>query len=101
MIQSALSTEYIRIPVSVTVHGSPYNPTSDPVSFAFVTSGSPGSSDWHTGSWDTVAGAYFALCLVGPGAGGVPLAAGNYLIWLRITDNPEIPTRPVAQLAIY
>lgn len=102
MIQSALDTEFIEYPVNATVNGVVRDPTSDPVSFAFTTAGSPASGAWHNGSWSQpVAGEFFAQCLVGPGTGGVPLTAGDYLVWVRITDNPEVPVRPVGRLTIY
>lgn len=102
MIQSSLDTEYVEIPVSAVIAGTSHDPTGDVVSFAFLLAGTnPATGDWHTGSWSSGPSGYVALCLVGPGAGGVALAAGAYLVWTRIVDNPEIPIKPVARLTIY
>jgi hypothetical protein len=102
---SALSTEYVQIRVSATVNGvSGYNPTADSVQMAFLASGNPTSGDWHTGLWETISSSggqiFLAQCLVGPGSGGVPLAANTYNVWLKVTDNPEVPVRNVGLLQI-
>jgi hypothetical protein len=103
---SHLSTEYVLIPVSATVAGQPHNPTSDTVQFAFLASqtASPQSTDWVAASWSTASNAvypYAAQCLVGPGAGAaVSLAIGTYVIWLKITDDPEVPVRQVGVLNV-
>lgn len=100
--QSALSTELVQIKVAVTVNGAPYNPSSDVVAMAFMPSGTnPTTSDWKTGSWQTDPGpTYWAQCLVGPANGGVVLAVGSYVVWLKIVDNPEVPVRQVGILQI-
>lgn len=99
--QSVLSTVYVPVLVRPTLHGAPYNPSADVVSFAFMAAGNPGLSDWHTGSWDPIgASRWVAQCLVGPGAGGVPLSVGTYAMWVRVTDNPEIPVQQIGQLII-
>jgi hypothetical protein len=98
-----LDTRYVAIPLSATgTDGSPINPTSDTVQFAFMPPGTnPGSGDWHAGSWATTAnGGYQAQCLVGPANGGVSLTVGTYVIWVKATDNPEIPVIPADQLQI-
>lgn len=105
LVQSSLATLEIQVPVSAILNGvAGYNPTSDAVAFAFMPPGvNPGVSDWKTGSWTTNPGpTYMAQCLVGPGAGGVALAVGVYVIWLRVTDSPEvfIPAGGVGTLTI-
>ena len=95
---SVLSTEYVRVPIAATVNNAPYNPTNDVVQFAFTTGGDPVAGDWHAGVWDSGNAPYVAQCLVGPG--GVALTVGTWVIWVKITDNPEIPVRQVGQLAI-
>ena len=84
---SSLSLEYVRLPARRLP----------------VPSGPPAGGDWKTASWETDATTtpptYYARCLVGPG-GTVPLAPGTYMIWLKITDAPEIPARPVAPITI-
>ena len=102
---SHLSTQYIFIPVNVTENGSLYNPTSDTVQFAFMPTATqvPQSGDWIAGSWNAVAAnilyPYQAKCLVGP-AGTITLGIGTYIIYVRITDNPEIPVLISGQLQI-
>ncbi len=93
---SRLSTQYILIPVTATKSGAAYNPTSDTVVFAFMPTPVqvPGNSDWVSGTWDTDSSSvlfpYSAKCLVGP-AGTINPGVGRYYIYLKITDNPEIP----------
>lgn len=102
LTQSVLSTVYVQVLVKSTVHGAPYNPSADAVALAFIVgSGNPGPSDWHSGSWDPTGPIqWVAQCLVGPGAGGVSLSVGTYNVWVRVTDNPEIPVVEVGQLVI-
>lgn len=95
----ALSTEYIVVPVSTSVNGTPFNPTVDTVQFAFMTSGAPGLTDWQVAAWEIDPGpAYLAKCLVGPG--GVVLAVGVYTVWVKATSNPEVPVQPVGLLSV-
>ena len=102
---SQLSTEYVVIPVQATKSGAAYNPTGDTVQFAFMPTPTalPGVSDWVAGSWDTdtsnVIYPYSAKCLVGP-SGVITLGTGTYVIYLKITDNPEIPVLVGGQLQI-
>jgi hypothetical protein len=99
---SVISTDYIPVFVKATLHGVPYNPSRDPVEFAFIVGdGDPGPADWHTASWDTVGSSrWVAQCLVGPGTGAVLLPVGTYNVWVRVVDNPAIPTRSVGELVI-
>jgi hypothetical protein len=99
-----LSTEYILIPVQATKGGASYNPTSDVVQFAFMPTPTqvPQVTDWVSGSWDTSANAiypYNAKCLVGP-SGTVTLGIGTYTVYVKITDNPEIPVLIGATLQV-
>lgn len=102
---SHLSTEDVNIPVNARKAGAAYNPTGDTVQFAFMPTPTqvPGSSDWVTGSWDSVPSnvlyPYTAKCLTGP-SGTVTLGIGTYIVYLKITDNPEIPVRIAGQLQI-
>ena len=101
---SSASLQYVNVPVNATKAGLPYNPTSDAVSFAFLTSiaATPQSSNWVTGSWTTLTNLnypYVAQCLVGPG-GTTQLSAGLYVIWIMITDSPEVPVLQAGQLQI-
>ncbi len=99
--QLASSLQYINAVVTALDR----NPTTDVVQMAFTTQGGrPQSSDWKAASWDTAASVginnYLARCLVGPG-GTVTLTTGQYAIWVKVTDNPEVPELPAGQLAIY
>ncbi len=98
--QLASSTQYV--PVIVTAMGG--DPTADVVAMAFTTGTDPQPSDWQSASWDTSSALgsnqYLAQCLVGP-AGAIQLAVGQYAIWVKVTDNPEIPILPAGQLGIY
>lgn len=93
---SQLATEYVIIPISVTMAGAAYNPTTDTVQFAFMPTVTqvPQVSDWVSGSWITVSSnilyPYSAQCLVGP-AGTITLGIGTYVIYVKVTDSPEIP----------
>lgn len=105
LVLSHLSTEYILIPLAVTKAGVPYNPTSDTLQFAFMPTAVqvPQVSDWVNGSWDSVPTniiyPYNAKCLVGP-SGSTVLTLGTYVIYLKITDNPEVPVLVGGQLEI-
>ena len=96
LTQSSLSTQYVQALVKVTA-AAPYDPSRDPVAFAFTNSRAfpaeiPGPGDWHPGSWDVWPGPlYYAQVLVGPANGGVVLSTGTWQAWLRVTDDPEIP----------
>lgn len=106
MTVSELSTQYILVPVAATKAGSAYNPTGDVVQFAFMPNEvqQPVTADWVSGGWDTVTGGqiypYNAKCLIGP-SGSTALTFGNYVIYLKITDNPEIPVQTAGQLTIF
>lgn len=104
--RSVLDTRDVAIgPVTAyNGQGQPIDPSGDPVQLAFMPMPpgvDPGSGDWHTGSWATSpAGTRFAQVLVGPANGGVALPVGDYRIWLKVTDNPEVPVAPVDILRI-
>lgn len=102
---SQLATQYVFVPVSATSLGIPANPTSDPVVFAFMPTATqvPQLSDWVSGAWDTdttnVLYPYSAKCLVGP-AGTITLGIGTYIIYVKITSNPEVPVLIGGQLQV-
>ena len=102
---SQLATMYVFVPFAVTKSGVAYNPTSDAVAFAFAPTPTyvPQVSDWVAGSWDTNTTSalypYSAKCLVGP-AGTITLGIGAYIMYCRVTDNPEIPVLVTGQLQI-
>jgi len=91
--QSVLSTNQIQVLITIASPAG-YDPTSDAVQFAFTLESYPETSPsvWYTGSWAVFPGpAYWAQCLVGPANSGVSLAQGLYQVWVKITDNPEVP----------
>lgn len=102
---SHLATEYVFVPIAATKSGAPYNPTGDAVQFAFMPTPTqvPQPADWQPGAWDTdtasVIYPYSAKCLVGP-AGTIALGIGTYVMYVKITDSPEIPVLVVGQLQI-
>ena len=96
---SHLSLQYVSVPLTVTtLDGAPYDPTGDVVQMAFMPTATqvPQDSDWQTAEWSTDTSnliyPYAANCLIGPG-GTITLGIGTYVIYLRITDNPEIPVQ--------
>lgn len=100
---SALSVEYIRVPVASTLNGAVINPTTDAVQMAFPLHGvAPITADWKTATWETdtvvTPNVYYARCLVGPGQ--TVLATGFYDVWVAITDNPEVPRRNAGTLNV-
>ncbi len=102
---SHLSTQYVLVPVTATKAGVAYNPTGDVVQFAFMSGATavPANTDWVAGTWQTDTSSllypYLAQCLVGP-SGTTTLGIGDYYIWLKIADNPEIPVLVAGQLQI-
>ena len=100
-----LSTQYVLVPVSATKAGAAYNPTGDTVQFAFMPQATqvPQVSDWVAGAWDTVTGnllyPYQAKCLIGP-SGTITLGIGMYVMYIKISDNPEVPVLVCGQLEI-
>ena len=102
---SHLSTPYVKVPVAARKNGAPYNPTSDSVQFAFMPTAVqvPVTADWVSGSWENVPTniiyPYNAQCLVGP-SGSTVLTLGTYVMYLKVTDNPEIPVFTAGQLTI-
>jgi hypothetical protein len=104
LTQSALSTQYVQVQVTVKSPDG-YDPTSDEVQFAFTRETypqvTPTSSDWVTGSWETFPGpAYWAQALVGPANGGTALSVGMWLVWIKVTDSPEVPVQQPVLLEI-
>jgi Spherulation-specific family 4 len=102
--QSSLSTEFIRYQVQATLNGMTYNPTADIVQFAFLPLGTyPSGGSWVAGSWETTTQfggtQYLARCLVGP-TGTTTLTKGDYVVWIKIADTPEVPVRNLGTLQI-
>lgn len=103
---SSLSRQWVGIPVkTINLAGVPYNPTADLVQMAFMPQATqvPQPTDWQVAVWAAVTGnilfPYAAYCLVGPG-GTIQLGIGTYVVYLKVTDNPEIPVLIAGQLEI-
>ena len=98
---SQLATLYYKVPVSA----GGANPTSFPVSFAFMPQATqvPKDTDWAAGSWETVPGnllfPYSARCLVGP-TGTITLTTGVYVAYVKISGSPETDVEIVGYLEI-
>jgi hypothetical protein len=93
------SLEYVQCVVQVSAGNEAYNPTADEVQFAFV-QGSSYPSTWYTGSWtQNLQSQYVAQCLIGP-AGTVTLTPAQWTVWVKITDDPEIPIRTAGTVTI-
>jgi hypothetical protein len=105
IVLSHLSVEYVIIPVAVSKAGVSYNPTADTVQFAFMPTPTqiPAGGDWIAGAWESettnIIYPYNAKCLVGP-TGAITLGTGTYVIYVKVTDSPEIPVLVAGQLVI-
>ncbi len=98
---SVLSTEYVRYGITSYLNGAPYNPTSDPVWFAFTAPGVD-PTVWLVGSWETLTypTVYVARCLIGP-AGTWVSSKGIWDVWIKVQDSPEAPVKPVDTITIF
>lgn len=96
---SSMSTEYVQVDVEARHNGRPHNLSTTAVWFAFVPEGiDPGPGNWVPGSWEVLNRTYVAQCLIGPG--GNPVAEGDWVVWVRVIANPEVPVRPVGLLRV-
>ena len=92
---SQLATLYYKVPINATSGGVQVNPSSYPVVFAFMlqVTQQPQTSDWVSGSWEAVPNSilypWSARCLVGP-SGTITLAPAVWVVYYKITGNPEI-----------
>lgn len=94
LTQSSLSTQYVQVLVQATA-AEAYDPSRDTLAWAFTNAQAfPAQQPavWYAGSWDVWPGPlYYAQVLVGPANGGVVLSVGSWQVWLRVTDDPEVP----------
>jgi hypothetical protein len=112
MLQVPVSSlEYIKVKVT---RDDGSNPTSDPCYLAFLPDGeSPPmgayveGAGYYIGSWDTIDGEYFAKTLIGtyetiiPENPDIPqLTVGFWNVWVKISDNPEIPVRKAGYIEV-
>jgi len=101
---SSLSNEYIKVAVDFTVAGVITDPTADVVQMAFLAPGTdPTGPDWVTGSWEsdtTIVGHPIRYARVVVGPSGKVLVKGSYVVWVRVTDSPEIPVKQAGLLQV-
>jgi hypothetical protein len=82
---SSASKQYIQVPIAPPSG----DPTSDAVSMAFSAIDTEPIT-FYSGNWVTKNGLFYARTLVGPGSAAV-LSPGYYEVYVKITDNPEVP----------
>lgn len=95
---SSLSKEYIIVPVETSPGGESIHTGVASVEFAFPQVGEP--TTWFNGEWQTVGQKTYARVLVGPGSTVGTLGDGTYVVWLRVTQNPETVVRPAGLLKV-
>lgn len=79
---SRLDGQDLKMPVTATKDGLPYDPTSDPVSVAVLPTGTqPGSSDWQTARWITLNGIHNVFFPAGPRSD-----TGLHKVWYKVPD---------------
>lgn len=89
------SAPYIKFSVAATTPaGVTLDVSGDVVEFSFVVPGTRPIT-WHTGFW---AG---GNAVIQVGVGVIPLAAGRWEVWLRVTDTPEIVAGKYGELVVY
>lgn len=92
----SISVEYARVKLSADVTLG-----TQTVQMAFLTSSTaePTGGDWQAATWLGDAGTTrHAGVLVGPGA--FVLTEGEWWVWWRITDTPEVPARRGGRIRI-
>ena len=104
--KDSLATSYVGYQARLPSWDPGTDPTLDTVRFTFPSRGvKPDSgSTWTAGSWislGTQRKLYFALTpLLGPGAGGLAIALGEYDVWIRVTAVPQDIIEYVGPLSV-
>jgi hypothetical protein len=109
LTQLAASTESAQFSISVIDdEGNSYDPTSDPVYVALGAITSPpttfdaDTATWYAATWSTQAGnpnpVYWINATFGPLNGAIPAAVGSFICYGKITDNPDVPVKPLAYM---
>jgi hypothetical protein len=88
---SVLSLEYLHVPLSIDVQGADFEIGFTEYEFRDI-----GPTTWYEAEYENGA----ARVLVGPD-GGVELPVGVYMVWVRVTANPEIPVRQAGRIVIF
>jgi hypothetical protein len=89
---SVASKEYLRVPFTANVDPQ----TVGVVEMAFTTARTAAEATWKTAA---VVGDAVEL-LVGAGTTAV-LAVGDYYVWVRIADTPEVPVELTGRVRIF
>lgn len=89
--------EYIRSLITVTKNGIEYDPSTDVVHFGFSPDDHANDVTWYVGSWETAGTKHYARFLYGDGMSLVP---GHYTVFVKVTDNPEVPVKNVGILEV-
>lgn len=93
---SSASKQNVRVPIS---EASGADPTGDTVALAFPVTGVDPVS-YVAGTWNTIAGIYYAQALIGPGTAAI-LPIGFYDVYVKISDNPETPVLFAGTLEVF
>lgn len=107
LTQLAGSTEPIQFAIgAIDDEGNTVDPTSYPVAVAFAavtsppTTFNPAAATWNTAFWSVQAGnpdpVYWVNIMPGPDNGGIPVTAGSYIAYVKITTNSAVPVLPGA-----
>jgi hypothetical protein len=89
---SHLSLEYLSVPFSSDVDPATLNGAE----MAFTRSVTDDPDVWHTA---TIAGSAVQL-LVGPG-GAEQLAEGTWVVWVKLTDAPEVTVEAAGKVIVF
>jgi hypothetical protein len=91
------STEYLKVWITADVTLS-----AQTVYMAVIPArGRPTAPDWKPADWTGSPGTTRAAMLfVGAESDNV-IAIGDWDVWVKVSDNPEIPTDPAGRLTVY
>ena len=96
----SLSLEPVCVPVSASLNGQDYDPTSGTVTIAFPAAGvKPVIGDYNAASWESGGPPYVAYTRVGPG-GTKTLADGVYDVWVKVAIGSDVVQRHVDTLIV-
>lgn len=84
---SSLSLQKVFVEVTTTATA---DPTGDTVQVAVAPTYTPPVT-WAAGTWVKQTGVFYVSVLIGPTSAIGQLSTGIYNVWVKVTDNPEIP----------
>ena len=98
-VMQSVSSELLVVPVMASLAGAAVDPSGATVEFAFVAIGAlPADSDWLAGAWQTYSAYGLTRYVAAYEVSG--FAAGEYDVWLRITDSSIVPVDYLGRLEI-